>query len=313
MPSRSSASSGMPSRLAISWLQIAWAMGERTVLPWQTKTNNRRRASRRSGRTRWHACPPISIQTSVETSRPRDSTKRESIRTRNSAPQAMRASTVEPVRSSRRTIPGITVQLPSRAGCTEETRMSPARMVPALQVLDDPGLGPRIQRGQGLVQEQDRGLGDQRTGQRDPLLLTAGDLPRRPFAEMRDLEGLENLAHPALPLGLVEAAEPVHHIVLDGEMGKERQVLKDEGDVAPGRFEADPPLRIEEHPVTDGDAAFLGIAQARDAAQQSRLACAGMTDHDRHTGRRGERGLELEPARSPGGAARPQLDVKIAG
>lgn len=51
-------------------LQIAWAMGERMVLPWQTKTNRRRRESRKTGRTRWHTWGLKVSQTSEPTARP---------------------------------------------------------------------------------------------------------------------------------------------------------------------------------------------------------------------------------------------------
>jgi hypothetical protein len=38
---------------------------------------------------------------------------------------------------------------------------NPACLIPPLQVFDDADLRARVQRGQGLVQEQDRGFGDQ--------------------------------------------------------------------------------------------------------------------------------------------------------
>ena len=76
MPSRSSDSSGTPSRAAISVLQIAWAIGERIVFPWHTKTKSRCKASNRLDRIRWHARVLIIIQTSADVSSPTGSSDR---------------------------------------------------------------------------------------------------------------------------------------------------------------------------------------------------------------------------------------------
>ena len=58
-----------------------------------------------------------------------------------------------------------------------ELPLHPAQFPPHLQAQE------LVQGGQGLVEQQDARLGDQRARQRDPLLLAAGQLGRHPLRE----------------------------------------------------------------------------------------------------------------------------------
>jgi hypothetical protein len=144
------------------------------------------------------------------------------------------------------------------------------------------------------------------------LLFTSGNLSGRPATEVRDLKGFQDLTHPPFPLWLVETAEPIHDVVLNGQMGKERQVLKHEGDSTSSRLEFDPLPRIEEHPIANRDAALFRIAKARDAAQNGCLAGTRMADDHRHARSRGELGLQLETGGPARGAPFEDLDVQLA-
>src|ERR1700733_11762875 len=67
--------------------------------------------------------------------------------------------------------------------------------VPLEQVFYKSGLSVRVERGQGLVQQQDRRLSDQRTRQRHPLLFAAGNLSGEPAAQVPDLKRFQDLEH----------------------------------------------------------------------------------------------------------------------
>ena len=73
----------------------------------------------------------------------------------------------------------------------------------------DPQLLPKleIQVDQGLVQEQEIGLLDQRPSQRDALLLATGELRREPIEKLLEMEDLRHSAHPPLDLS---AFDPGH-------------------------------------------------------------------------------------------------------
>ena len=65
-----------------------------------------------------------------------------------------------------------------------------------------------VERGQRLVEQQHPGLDRQRAGQRDPLLLPAGQLVRVLPALGGQADHVEQVGGPPLPLGGAEAAHP---------------------------------------------------------------------------------------------------------
>ena len=63
-----------------------------------------------------------------------------------------------------------------------------------------------VQVGQRLVEQQQRRLDDERAGQGQPLLLTAGELGRLPVGVLQQLHRLEHALHPLVDLALARAA-----------------------------------------------------------------------------------------------------------
>ena len=77
---------------------------------------------------------------------------------------------------------------------TPELQLDPADLV--AQLLADLG----VQRGQRLVEQQHPRLDRQRPGQRDPLLLAAGELVRVLRAVLGQADQVEQFAGPLVPL-----------------------------------------------------------------------------------------------------------------
>jgi hypothetical protein len=127
-----------------------------------------------------------------------------------------------------------------------------------------------VEIGQGLVEQQEPRLDDQRAGQRHALLLAARQLARQAVLEPDKLHLLEHLAHAALALGLAAFAkeQAIADVLRHVEMGKQGVVLEDDAEVAlAGR-------RCEDADAVGADVAIIGIDEARDAAQGRRLAAA---------------------------------------
>ena len=82
------------------------------------------------------------------------------------------------------------------------TKVTPVLALDALQ-LELHGLAQlEVEGGERLVEEQGGGPVDQRPGQRDPLLLAAGELGRPAAGEAVHAHDLEHLADPRCELGL---------------------------------------------------------------------------------------------------------------
>ena len=75
-----------------------------------------------------------------------------------------------------------------------------------LDVGADAGPQVRVERGERLVKQHDGRLDGQRAGQRDPLLLAAGQLVRVPLAEPAQADGLQQGA--GLPPRRLRAGSP---------------------------------------------------------------------------------------------------------
>ena len=143
----------------------------------------------------------------------------------------------------------------------------------ALQALDlDLHVEPEVavERGERLVEQQDRGLDGERAGERHPLLLAARQLARQALAEAAELDDVEEARDAGLDLGPAHAAgaQAVSHVFHHGHVREERVVLEDDADVAlVGRQMID---RRAVDPHASG-----GLAnEARDHAQKGGLAAA---------------------------------------
>ena len=101
--------------------------------------------------------------------------------------------------------------------------------------VQDPGLGRHVEPGGRLVEDEQGGFAGERGGDRDPLLLAAGELVRvapRNLRGVRELDGGEQLKHAgprlcgAAPLVL---DEDLNELVPDGQhrVERARRVLED--------------------------------------------------------------------------------------
>jgi hypothetical protein len=102
------------------------------------------------------------------------------------------------------------------------------------QQVEHVGARPRVEVPGGLVGEDDRRLGDQGAGNRDPLLLTAGELGGAVGAPVLEADGADQLVYPSL-VGLAAGdRERQHQVLLGGEDREQVEELEDEAElVAP--------------------------------------------------------------------------------
>ncbi len=141
----------------------------------------------------------------------------------------------------------------------------------ALELRPHPDAQERIERGQRLVEEKDRSVGDQSTRQRHPLLLAARELAGQ--AQRVSLHGNEaqHPGGPCLPLRLRHAfhLQGERDVVADIEMRKKRVALEHHRRAAGGwRFVVDD--LGAENDVALGDRLVPG-----DHAERRRLAATG--------------------------------------
>ena len=128
-----------------------------------------------------------------------------------------------------------------------------------------------VQRAQGFVKEQHPGVHHQRPGQRDPLLLPAGEHRRPVVLPTRHAHEFECLTGLGVPLRLADLAlfEPVRHVVQHGHVREQRVVLEHGVHVARvGRG-------VDRVHAADQDLALVRLLEAGDQPQRGGLAAAG--------------------------------------
>src|ERR1700694_337697 len=111
---------------------------------------------------------------------------------------------------------------------------------PALEIAElDLHLVPQrlVERREGLIEKQHRRFQDQSAGNRDALLLAAGQLGRQSPAQPAQLDHFQRLVHdpPDIGFGHAAHAKAEGHVLPDGHMRKQRIVLEHEANVAPVR------------------------------------------------------------------------------
>ena len=129
-----------------------------------------------------------------------------------------------------------------------------------------------VERGEGLVHQQDFRLGGERAGERDALAHAAGEFDRMPVLEAVQAHERNEMHRLFEPLRFRHALD-----------------LEREGDIldhrAPGegRFllehHADRGMRALDALAGDGDRAFIAGDEPADDVEQGRLAAAGRADH----------------------------------
>ena len=185
----------------------------------------------------------------------------------------------------------------------------------AAQRRQDPALGARVHAGGGVVQDQDARIGQQRAGDGDALLLSAG-------------EGDAAFAHPrvvALRQSLDEAAylgrlrgrldlfrrgvRTAEGDVLADGGGEQHRVLQDDADLRAQRRQGD----AAQVDAVDLDRAAGRVVQAQQERDQGRLARSGAAEHRQSAAGRdgqvdvGERLRLVLPAEREADAAKAHL------
>ena len=132
----------------------------------------------------------------------------------------------------------------------------------------------RIEVGQRLVEQEDRGPAHDGAADGHALALAAGELARPALQQRTDLQDLRDLADALAHLG---AGQPGHlqreaHVLLDGHVRVQRIALEHHRHAALRRIE-----RGHAAPA-DADIAVVDVLEPRDHAQQRRLAAAGRAD-----------------------------------
>ena len=153
-----------------------------------------------------------------------------------------------------------------------------------------PGAG--VQRSGRLVGEHHLGPGDQRPGDRDPLLLTAGELGGTVAQAFVQPDPRRDLAHLRAPRTATVQAQRQADVLGDRERGHQVEGLKDEPDPLAPEDRQPPLAQPRQVDVPERDAARGGPVQPRRHVQERALA-RPRRPHDR--GERPRRELDADP------------------
>ena len=138
----------------------------------------------------------------------------------------------------------------------------------------------RVEGRERFVEQHHRRLRRERAGERDPLLLSAGELVRRPVGVRRgQLDEVEHLAHPGRAGGgrPLRLRQPEADVGGDVEVREERALLRDVAD--PALLRRDRAALAGDDTVVEPDAAGCRREEARDQAEQRGLAAARGAEH----------------------------------
>ena len=139
---------------------------------------------------------------------------------------------------------------------------------PAPQILAYPG----VQRTERFIQQQNLRLHGQGPGQRDPLLLPAGQLRRVALGQMSQLDHFQQRTYALANLcrrGSLTGGQYIQaegHVLRHGHMPEQRVMLEYEADPALADMQAGDVFAMEQ------DAPLVGCLQPGDDAQQGGLA-----------------------------------------
>ena len=171
----------------------------------------------------------------------------------------------------------------------------------------------RVEGGERLVEEDQRGVRGQRPPEADALLHAAGQLVGERLLVARQPDEVDDLLRPGEPLaaGLPAHLEPEGDVVDHPAVRQQPEVLEHHGDVAPPQV-AEPGGRHGRHVVAlDAHRARRRLDEAGQAAHQGRLAGPGQAhDHEHLAGRHVERHV-ADRRRAP--RTRPQLGPRQVG
>ena len=146
----------------------------------------------------------------------------------------------------------------------------------------------RVERPEGLVEEQHLGLDGERPGERHALALPARELGRVAIGESVEMDELQELLHPLVDLLLRPLADrqPEGDVVLHGHVLEGGVVLEHEADAAV--LDRD----VGGVAVGDHDSTPVGLLEPGDHAQERRLPAAARTEQRRQ---RAVRHIDRDP------------------
>ena len=132
-----------------------------------------------------------------------------------------------------------------------------------------------VERGEGLVEQDRLRLGAEDAGERDALLLPAGELRGMLFLQALQPEHPELFRGQRALFRPAPRADAAENVLLNGHVGKERVLLEEIADPALLRREVDLLFAVEEHAAVQHDPAAVGRHDAGDALERHALAAAG--------------------------------------
>ena len=160
----------------------------------------------------------------------------------------------------------------------DQQRRGARRDEDVAQVEGEPLPQPPVERGERLVEQQQPRLDGQRTGQRDPLPLAAGQAGGAPVAEAGQADERQQLLDPPGRPGTRRPAQPqrVADVAGDALLGEQLPVLEHQREAASVRGDRGQVLAVVR------DRAGLEPLQARHRPQQGGLARARRAEHGQH-------------------------------
>ncbi len=135
----------------------------------------------------------------------------------------------------------------------------------------------RVQIAEGLVQQEHDRLGRERAGDRDALLLAAGEFVGVPVLQVCQTDEVQRRRDHARGRLWFQALQPERDVLGHGEVGEQRVVLKDHPDAA--LFRRNALLSVAHHASGDPDLSRVGMLEAGDGPEHRGLAApAGAQD-----------------------------------
>ena len=132
-----------------------------------------------------------------------------------------------------------------------------------------------VERGEGLVEQDRLRLGAEDAGERDALLLPAGELRGILFLQPLQPEHPELFRGQRALFRPAPRADAAENVLLNGHVGKKCILLEEIADPALLRREVDLLFAVEEHAAVQHDPAAVGRHDAGDAFERHALATAG--------------------------------------
>ena len=152
---------------------------------------------------------------------------------------------------------------------------------------------------QRLVEKKKPGTENDRASDGRSLLLPSRELAGQPAGQARDTRAIERLLHPRLQFsaGRAGRSEPECHILEDGEMGKEGEVLGDVSDVAGPGSAAQADRRVNVDIGVELDAPTVGMIETCQESEDGGLSRPALShENSRRAGWGLQRDGELEGA-----------------